>query len=296
MDWLQAMILGLVQGLTEFLPVSSSGHLTIAKELFGIDAGNLSFEVAVHAATVLSTIVVFRKEIWDLLTGLFKFKYNSQTKYICMILVSMIPVLIVGLFLKDWVESVFGSGLVLVGSMLILTSVLLFLSDYISRVRSEKMLEKSVLARSASEGEKPADNLDLVKESKDAGKEVGYKEAIIIGVAQAVAVMPGLSRSGSTIATGLMCGVKRSAVAQFSFLMVLIPILGEAFLDLVGGDFSAAESGIGVLPMCVGFVSAFVSGFIACKWMIGIVKRAKLTWFAAYCFIVGILSIVLTVF
>lgn len=297
MEWFEAIILGLIQGLTEFLPVSSSGHLTIAKELFGIDSNNLSFEVAVHAATVLSTIVVFRKEIWDLLKGLFKFKYNSQTEYICKIFVSMIPVLIVGVFFKDYVEEFFGSGLVLVGSMLLLTSILLFLSDYISRSRSEKALAKAVIERNAQGNAnlEHQDNSDLVAASREIGKEVGYKEALIIGLAQAVAVLPGLSRSGTTIATGLFCGVKKSAVAQFSFLMVLIPILGEAFLELVGGDFSAAESGTSTLAVALGFITAFVSGFIACKWMIGIVKRARLGWFAAYCAVAGILSIVLTV-
>lgn len=319
MEEIQAILLGLVQGLTEFLPVSSSGHLAITKELFGVETENLSFEVAVHAATVLSTIVVFRKEIWDLLKGFFKFKYNSQTDYICKILVSMIPIMIVGLLFKEQVSQVFGSGLIVVGSMLLLTSVLLFLSDYITRMRSEKALAEAVIARSAERtdnavvagsceggedagaagsaggGEKVRDNSDLVKASKEIGKEVGYKEAIIIGLAQAVAVFPGLSRSGTTISTGLMCGVKRSAVAQFSFLMVLIPILGEAFLELLGGDFTATESGISTLSLVLGSLTAFVSGFIACKWMISIVKKARLTYFAMYCAIVGILSIIFTI-
>lgn len=274
MEWFESIILGLIQGLTEFLPVSSSGHLAIAKELFGIETNNLSFEVAVHAATVLSTIVVFRKEIWDLLKGIFKFKYNEQTAYFFKIIISMIPVMVVGLFFKNYVEDVFGSGLILVGSMLLVTALLLFLSDYIARRRE-------TLAAKRGEGE--------------IGKEIGYKEAAIIGLSQAVAVLPGLSRSGTTISTGLLCGVKKSAVAQFSFLMVLIPILGEAFLDLVGGDFSVAASGMSSLSLLLGFLTAFISGFVACRWMINIVKKAKLYYFSIYCAIVGILSIVLTI-
>ena len=257
MNAFEAFILGLVQGLTEFLPVSSSGHLTIAKHLFGIETGDLTFEILVHAATVLATIVVFRKEILELLQGLFKFKYNAQTRYVAMICLSMIPVLIVGVFLKDKVEALFGSGLAVVGGALLLTAALLMLGEWLSSHRNAP------------------------------GGEMSYKTAAWMGVAQAVAVIPGLSRSGSTIAAGLMCGTKRSEVAQFSFLMVLVPILGEAFLDLVGGD-TAASSGIGVWPLVIGFVTAFVSGMFACKVMIAIVKKAKLKWFALYCVIAGI--------
>ena len=256
MSSIEALILGLVQGLTEFLPVSSSGHLTIAKALFGIETSDLSFEVMVHAATVLSTIVVFRKEILRLLGGLFKFKYNDETKYILMICVSMIPVFIVGVFFKDYVEAIFGSGLTVVGCCLVVTAVLLALSELLPK-------------RQAGEG-----------------GNVTYKSAFIIGLAQAVAVLPGLSRSGSTIATGLLCGVKKSEVAQFSFLMVLVPILGEAFLDVVGGD--AAASSVGGLQLAIGFVAAFVSGLFACKFMISVVRKANLKWFALYCLIVGL--------
>jgi Uncharacterized bacitracin resistance protein len=259
MDSIQAILLGLLQGLTEFLPVSSSGHLTIAKALFGIETQDLAFEVAVHAATVLSTLVVFRKEIWKLLKGLFKFQYNEETRYICMILVSMIPVFIVGVFFKDYVEAIFGNGLAVVGFALIVTAVLLFLSE-------------NMKARQDSSAEVE-------------GRPVSYKSAIWMGVAQAVAVIPGLSRSGSTIATGLFCKVKKSEVAQFSFLMVLIPVLGEAFLDVVGGDFAA--SSVGALPLLLGFISAFVAGLFACKVMIAIVKKARLKWFALYCVLVG---------
>lgn len=271
MDWFQALVLGLIQGLTEFLPVSSSGHLTIFKAIFGIDTENLSFEVAVHAATVLSTIVAFRKEIFDILCGVFKFKYNEQTQYFLKICVSMIPVFIVGMFFKDFVTGIFGAGLLVVGCMLILTAVLLVLGEYLSNRQARK---------AASSG-------------KEAGKEVGYKEAFIIGLAQSVAVLPGLSRSGSTISTGLMLGVKKSSVAQFSFLMVLIPILGEAFLELVGGDFAADASGISAFSLVLGAFAAFVSGYMACRWMIRIVQKARLRYFAVYCAAAAVLCFVL---
>ncbi|MBR4213385.1 MAG: undecaprenyl-diphosphate phosphatase [Bacteroidales bacterium] len=250
MSWFEGLILGLVQGLTEFLPVSSSGHLAIGKALFGIETADLSFEIAVHAATVLATIVVFRKEIWRLLQGLFKFKMNAETRYILLILISMIPVFVVGMFFKDSVEALFGEGLVVVGCALLVTALLLFLSEALKRRNAE-------------------------------GGPVTWKSALWMGLAQAVAVIPGLSRSGSTIATGLLCGVKKEEVAQFSFLMVLIPILGEAFLDLVGGD--AATSTVGALPLILGFLAAFVSGLFACRVMIALVKKAKLKWFALYC-------------
>lgn len=250
MSWFEGLILGLVQGLTEFLPVSSSGHLAIGKALFGVETADLSFEIAVHAATVLATIVVFRKEIWRLLQGLFKFKMNAETRYILLILISMIPVFVVGMFFKDSVEALFGEGLVVVGCALLVTALLLFLSEALKRRNAE-------------------------------GGPVTWKSALWMGLAQAVAVIPGLSRSGSTIATGLLCGVKKEEVAQFSFLMVLIPILGEAFLDLVGGD--AATSTVGALPLILGFLAAFVSGLFACRVMIAMVKKAKLKWFALYC-------------
>ena len=261
MSWLEAVILGFVQGLTEFLPVSSSGHLTIAKELFGIETSNLSFEVVVHAATVCSTIVAFRKQIWDLLCGLFNARMNPQKEYILKIAVSMVPIFIVGVFFKDHVEAVFGSGLLVVGVMLLVTALLLSLSEYLS-------------ARQNGEG-----------------RPVGFRDAIIIGLAQACAVLPGLSRSGTTISTGLMLGVKKEDIAQFSFLMVLVPILGEAFLELVGGELSGAESGVPALSLLLGFISAFLSGVFACTLMINIVKKAKLWIFAIYCVIAGLACI-----
>ncbi len=270
MSELQAVLLGLVQGLTEFLPVSSSGHLTIFRSLFGVEAENLTFEVAVHAATVLSTIVAFRKEIWDLLKGFFKFKMNSQTHYIFKIAVSMIPVMIVGLFFKDYVTTLFGSGLLIVGCMLLVTAILLYLG--------EKLSDRAALR---------------AKEGDSEGREVGYLDAFIIGLAQSVAVLPGLSRSGTTIATGLMLGVKKSAVAQFSFLMVLVPILGEAFLELVSGEFTVAASGISTLALILGFISAFISGYVACRWMINIVRKAKLHWFSLYCVFAAVACVII---
>lgn len=258
MELIEAFILGIVQGLTEFLPVSSSGHLTIGKELLGIDSGNLSFEVTVHAATVLSTIVAFRKDIVTLVSGFFRFRMNEETIYVFKILVSTIPVLIVGLFFKDYVESLFGGGLIVVGIALLFTSLLLFLSSRI----------------------KP----------KQSG--ITYKNAFLVGVAQSLAVIPGLSRSGSTISAGLMLGVSRENIARFSFLMVLIPILGEAFLQLVSGDLSVERSGVEFSTLAVGFVSAFLSGLLACKAMISLVKRTKLIGFVVYCAIAGVLSII----
>ena len=269
MSWLQALILGLVQGLTEFLPVSSSGHLAIGRELLGVEAAeDLVFEVAVHSATVLATIVVFRKQIWKLLCGLFKFKYNDETDYILKICVSMIPVLIVGVFFKDYVEEMF-SSLTVVGVSLLVTSVLLLLSDLVSKGRKA----------AAAEPDKYRNG-------------IGWWQALVVGIGQACAVLPGLSRSGTTISTGLICGVKRDAVAQFSFLMVLVPILGEAFLDIVSGD--AAASSVGALPLVIGFIAAFFSGLLACKIMIALVKKASLKWFALYCAAVGILVLVFT--
>lgn len=262
MSWIEALILGIVQGLTEFLPVSSSGHLAIGKALFGIETADLSFEVVVHAATVLATIVVFWKDIVKLLQGLFKFQMNAETRYILLIILSMVPVFIVGMFFKDRVEAIFGSGLLVVGVALIVTALLLFLSE-------------TLAARRGGEG-----------------GPVTWKSALWMGVAQAVAVIPGLSRSGSTIATGLLCGVRKEEVTRFSFLMVLVPILGEVFLDIVGGDFG--ESTVGMLPLVVGFVAAFVSGLFACRFMIAMVKQAKLLWFAFYCALVGLACIIST--
>ena len=276
MEWFEAVLLGLLQGLTEFLPVSSSGHLEIGKVLFGVETSDdLLFTTMVHAATVLSTIVVFRKQIWDLLKGFFGglrdwkivrneagkkvLLCNDQTDYLLKIALSMIPVMIVGLFFKDQVESLFGS-IHVVGGALIVTALLLFFSDYASRPG-----RKSIF---------PANEYR---------NGISYWQAFAVGLGQAFAVVPGLSRSGTTISTGLICGVKREVMAQFSFLMVLVPILGETFLEVVGGEFGA--SSVGALSLVLGFVSAFVSGFFACKVMIALVKKAKLSWFALYCLV-----------
>jgi undecaprenyl-diphosphatase len=271
MSWLEALILGIVQGLTEFLPVSSSGHLTILSNLFGLEGeSNLTMIVVLHVATVLSTLVIlwnevvwifrdlFTKQSWKSYSGL-----NEGTQYAINILISMIPVGIVGFFFKDTVEEIFGSGLLIVGIMLLVTAALLAFSYYAKPRQREK---------------------------------ISPLHAFIIGIGQAVAVMPGLSRSGTTIATGLLLGNKKEKMAQFSFLMVIPPVLGEALLDvkdIAEQGFSTAMSGISAGTMIVGFLAAFITGCMACKWMINIVKRGKLIWFAVYCVIVGILAIVL---
>ena len=273
MEWYEAILLGLVQGLTEFLPVSSSGHLVIGREVLGVEASDdLAFEVLVHAATVLSTIIVFRKQIRDLLKGFFcglkgvrverkdgllSLVCNDQTDYLLKMVVSMIPVFVVGVFFKDSVESLFGS-ITVVGFALLATAMLLFFSDYASRPGMKSIF--------------PANEYR---------NGISYWQALAVGIGQAFAVIPGLSRSGTTISTGLICGVKREVMAQFSFLMVLVPILGETFLELIGGEFSA--SSVGTLPLVLGFISAFLSGLFACKVMIALVKKAKLSWFALYC-------------
>ena len=271
MEWWQAILLGIVQGLTEFLPVSSSGHLMIFKELLGVDAeGFLDFTVTVHFATVLATIVVFWGAIWQLLKGFFKFKYNDETDYICKILVSLIPVMIVGFFFKDQVDALFSGSLKQVAVGLCITAALLILSDQIGkRIRAPK--------------------------AKDTRNGISYGQAALVGVAQAFAVVPGVSRSGSTIATGLLSGVRRDVMAQFSFLMVLIPIIGEQTLDLlkVATGHEAFGGTVGATALMLGFAAAFVAGFFACKVMIAIVRKAKLTWFALYCLLVAVLIFIL---
>lgn len=263
MSWLEALILGVVQGLTEYLPVSSSGHLQIGHALLGT-AGeeNLTFAIVVHAATVLSTLVVLWREVAQLFVGTFTTTaWNDEKKYVCKLLVSMIPVFVVGMFFKDEVEAFFGNGLLLVGICLLITATLLAFA-YFAKPRQKA--------------------------------EISYVDSFVIGLAQAVAVLPGLSRSGSTIATGLLLGDKKESVAQFSFLMVLIPILGEAFLDLLDLCGSGAVLGIGWLPLAVGFVAAFVSGCLACKFMLALVRRGKLIYFAIYCAIVGAATVICT--
>jgi len=258
MNWLEALVLGIIQGLTEFLPVSSSGHLEIAKSLFGVNPEeSFYFTVAVHGATVLSTILVFWKEILSLLSGSLRFKMNEETSYTIKIIISMIPVGIAGLLLKDPIEKLFNGNLVFIGLMLLVTSVLLALAHFI------KKRERSI----------------------------GYKDAFIIGIAQAIAVIPGISRSGSTIATGLMIGNKKDEIARFSFLMVLVPVLGANLLEILSGDINMNGTGLGIV--LIGFVSAFISGYFACRWMITLVKKSKLIWFSVYCALIGLLSIFL---
>lgn len=259
MDWIEALILGLVQGLTEFLPVSSSGHLEIAKHLFGVDAENsFYFTVVVHGATVLSTIVVFWDEILRLFKGFFKFQMNEETDYILKICVSLIPVAIVGLFFQDQIENLFNGNMLFIGLMLLITATLLAIAHFI-RKRDRK---------------------------------IGYLDAFIIGLAQAIATIPGISRSGATISTGLIIGNDKNHLAKFSFLMVLIPVIGANLLELISGDAMAGDS-IATSSLIVGFLSAFISGYLACKWMIALVRKSKFIWFSIYCVLIGLIAIFL---
>ncbi len=258
MNWLEALILGIIQGLTEFLPVSSSGHLELGKHILGVEYNeNLTFTVVVHGATVLSTIIIFWKTIIDLIRGLFKFNWNESTQYIFKIAVSMIPVVIVGLFFKNQVESLFTGNILFVGLMLIVTAGLLAFTYY----------------------------------AKEKQKDISFKDSFIIGLAQALAVIPGISRSGATIAAGLYLGNKKEYVAKFSFLMVLIPIIAANVKDLAEIDLSL-QSGVSLTPLIVGFIAAFITGLAACSWMLKIVKKGKLIYFAVYCLIVGSVAII----
>ena len=260
MSIIEAIILGIVQGLTEFLPVSSSGHLQIAKALLGVEIEeNLIFDVTLHAATVLSTIVILWPEVKRILVGIFSRHFNQEQAYVLKLIISMIPIGVVGFAFKDEINALLDSQyiLLIVGAMLLATAALLCFAYY-ARPRQKE--------------------------------NISYRDAFIIGLSQAVASMPGLSRSGTTIATGILLGNKKSAVAQFSFLMVLAPILGEMLLEVVGGEMSL--SSIDSLPLLCGFISAFVVGCLACKFMIGIVNRGKLIWFAAYCALAGVVAIV----
>lgn len=259
METIEAIILGAVQGLTEFLPVSSSGHLQLAKALLGVEIEeNLTFDVMLHAATVLSTIVVLWAETWGLVKGLFTRGMNDEKALIIKLIISMIPIGVVGLMFKDQIDAMLGSDyiMVVVGGMLLLTAVLLSFAYY-ARPRQKQT--------------------------------ISYGDAFIIGLSQAVASMPGLSRSGTTIATGLLLGNNKSAVATFSFLMVLAPIIGQSLLDVMDGGMTL--TGIGVGPLVAGFITAFIVGCLACRFMIDIVKRGKLIWFAVYCAIVGCVAI-----
>jgi undecaprenyl-diphosphatase len=257
MNEIQALILGIIQGLTEFLPVSSSGHLEIGHALLGVKShNNLMFAIVVHVATVLSTIVVFRKDIHELITGLLKFKWNSETIFIVKLLFSSVPVVILGLFFQEDIEKFFTGNLYFVGCMLLFTASLLTLTHFV----------------------------------KSGNGKITFLKALIIGISQALAVLPGISRSGTTIATGLLLKSKKDEIARFSFLMVLIPIIGAAFLDIISGDITSNGT-IELLPLVIGFVSAFVSGLLACSWMIKIVRRGKLIYFAIYCSVIGLIAI-----
>ncbi|MCM1110184.1 MAG: undecaprenyl-diphosphate phosphatase [Clostridium sp.] len=274
MDVIDALIMGIVQGLAEYLPISSSGHLEIFRSILGLDlsgAEALEFDIALHVATVLSTIVVLWSEFSGLCRSFFTLKFDKDFYYVLKILLSCIPVAIVGLCFKDTVSTFFGEGLTVVGYCLLVTAALLAFA-YFARTRHEAGIPAATLP----------------------GHDITWTDAFVIGCAQAVAVLPGLSRSGTTIATGILLGDRRDLVARFSFFMVIIPILGEALLDLkdmIGGEAVTAAS-VGTLPLVVGFLASFVVGCLACKWMLNIVKRGKMVWFALYCAIVGILCLV----
>ena len=257
MDWIDALILGIIQGLTEFLPISSSGHLELGNVILKTDVSeNLTFAVVVHGATVLSTIVVFYREIAILLKDTFMLRWNDSTRYVLKLLISAIPVAIVGLLWKDSVEALFSGSLVFVGGMLFITAAFLTFAHF----------------------------------ARDRGKEFSYLDSFITGIAQALAVIPGISRSGATISAGLLLGNRRENVARFSFLMVLLPIIGANGLDILTGELSRSE--LPAMVLITGFMAAFITGYFACKFMIRIVKKGKLLWFAIYCIIVGTISVV----
>jgi len=258
MNWFEAMVLGLIQGLTEFLPVSSSGHLELGKYFFGIEhEAGLAFTVAVHGATVLSTIVVFRGEILTLIRGALEFRDNWQVRYIMLILISMVPVALAGVFLKDEIEALFNGKIFLVGAMLLITATFLFITRFFP----------------------------------DRGGKITLGKAILIGIAQAVAVIPGISRSGATISTGMVLGISRDKVAEFSFLMVLLPVIGANILEFGSGGTPGSTN---ILAVVIGFVTAFVSGYFACRAMILLVRKSKLMWFSLYCLVLGLITIIIS--
>lgn len=272
MNSLQAFILGLVQGLAEYLPISSSGHLAIMKDLLGLDmsgADSLEFDIVLHVATVLSTIVILWREFLPLCRSFFTLKNDSNTMYVLKILLSCIPIAVVGIVFKDTIELLFADNMLTVGICLIMTAILLAFT-YFYRTNKDTAM-------------------------KYQPRDITWLDAFVIGCSQALAVLPGLSRSGTTIATGIMIGDKREKVAQFSFFMVVIPILGEALLDLkdiIGGEGAAAAGSTGFVQLLIGFVTAFVVGCLACKWMLEIVKKGKLVWFAVYCLVVGVICLI----
>jgi undecaprenyl-diphosphatase len=259
MNWFEAVVLGLIQGLTEFLPVSSSGHLELGKHLFGLDHdANFYFSVAVHGATVLSTIAVFYREITDLAKGFFRFRMNEETSYVIKIFISMIPVGIAGFFLQDIAEQFFAGNMISLGIEFFISALFLAMALVIKR-----------------KVERP----------------VGYADSFIIGIAQALAVLPGVSRSGATIATGIMLGNRKSDIARFSFLMVLIPIIGANIVEMMSGDLKTEGTSAAVI--IAGFLTAFISGYFACRWMVSLVKKGYLLWFTLYCMAAGIFTLLL---
>ena len=263
MDIIEAIILGIIQGLTEFLPVSSSGHLELAKAILGDDSvpkESITFTVILHFATALSTLVIFRKEVGEIFKGLFQFKWNDETQFCFKIIISMVPAVIVGLLFEKQLEALFGGNIMLVGAMLLVTALLLLLAD----------------------------------KAKNTNKDVATKNAFIIGISQAIAMLPGISRSGATISTSVLLGIDRTKAAKFSFLMVVPLIFGKIAKDLLGGDISFQSSDM--IPMSAGFFAAFISGLIACKWMIALVKKSKLIYFSIYCAIVGIIAIAFSLY
>lgn len=259
MEIIDAIILGIIQGLTEFLPVSSSGHLELGKAILGdnsVPKESLLFTVVLHFATALSTLVVFRKDVANIIKGVLKFKWNNDTKFVAKIAISMIPAAIVGLFFEQELEALFSGNILLVGCMLIVTAILLFLAD----------------------------------KAKDTEKSVSFSNAFVIGISQAVAILPGISRSGATISTSVLLGNDKTKAARFSFLMVVPLILGKIAKDILSGDLTYESSNFTALS--IGFIAAFISGLFACTWMITLVKKSKLTYFAVYCAIVGTIAII----
>ncbi|WP_324025090.1 undecaprenyl-diphosphate phosphatase [Maribacter sp. BPC-D8] len=259
MDTLDAIILGIIQGLTEFLPVSSSGHLELGKAILGdnsVPEDSLLFTVILHFATALSTIVVFRKDIWEILSGLFQFKWNEESQFSAKIIISMLPAVFIGLFFEEQLEELFGGNIRFVGFMLIITAVLLYFAD----------------------------------KAKDTDKKVSFKNAFIVGISQAIAMLPGISRSGATISTSVLLGVDKSKAARFSFLMVVPLIFGKIAKDIMSGDLNF--DGENNIAMGAGFIAAFLAGLAACTWMIKLVRKSKLSYFAIYCLVVGLIAVI----
>ncbi|QBA65115.1 undecaprenyl-diphosphate phosphatase [Muriicola soli] len=259
MDIIDAIILGIVQGLTEFLPVSSSGHLELGKAILGDDSipqDSLLFTVVLHFATALSTLVVFRADVWNILKGLFRFRWNEETVFSMKVILSMLPAALIGFLFEEQLERLFGENVVLVGFMLIVTALLLYLAD----------------------------------RAKETQKQVSFLNAFVVGISQAIAILPGISRSGATISTSVLLGIDKNKATRFSFLMVVPLIFGKMAKDIFSGeiDFHSTQ----MASLTAGFLAAFFAGLLACIWMIKLVRQSKLEYFAIYCFLVGIIAIV----